>query len=307
MILAGLQTVPRDLYEAAEIDGATPWQQFWRITLPSIAGVIATAVLLRMIWVANSLDVILVMTGGGPGYATHTLPLYAFIKARTNLDFGYGSALAVIFTLLLAGFVLVYLRRTARAHGLMVTRSSPWQPLRPDPPADAADRGLRARPLSVDGADLAEAAGRHRRPRRRRRPVGLDHRQLRAAVRPHQLPPEHGPQPDRGAGHGRGRADAERHRRLCLLALPLRRAPAADGPVPGHQHVPGRAADPAAVRADAAARPARHPSRADHRQRHRRHPLRDLDDDQLHRRHPEEPRRGGDDRRLLAASARCGG
>ena len=107
--------MPRDLYEAAAIDGATPWQQFRRITLPSIAGVIATAMLLRLIWVANSIDVIFVMTGGGPGYATHTLPLYAFIKARTNLDFGYGSALAVIFTLLLAGFVLVYLRRTTRA------------------------------------------------------------------------------------------------------------------------------------------------------------------------------------------------
>jgi multiple sugar transport system permease protein len=115
MILAGLQAVPHDLYEAAAIDGAGPWQQFWRITLPSIAGVIATAVLLRVIWVANSIDVIFVMTGGGPGYATHTLPLYAFIKARTNLDFGYGSALAVIFTLLLAGFVVVYLRRTTRA------------------------------------------------------------------------------------------------------------------------------------------------------------------------------------------------
>ena len=80
MILAGLQTVPAELYEAAEIDGATAWRQFIHVTLPSIAGIIATAVLLRVIWVANSLDVILVMTGGGPGYATHTLPLYAFLR-----------------------------------------------------------------------------------------------------------------------------------------------------------------------------------------------------------------------------------
>jgi multiple sugar transport system permease protein len=55
------------------------------------------------------------MTGGGPGYATYTLPLYAFIKARTNLDFGYGSALAVLFTLMLMGLVIVYLRRAGKA------------------------------------------------------------------------------------------------------------------------------------------------------------------------------------------------
>jgi multiple sugar transport system permease protein len=115
MILAGLQSIPRSYYEAASIDGASAWRQFWHITLPGISGVIMTAVLLRMIWVANSFDVIFVMTGGGPGYATHTLPLYAFVKARTNLDFGYGSAIAVIFTLLLLVVVLFYLRRTARA------------------------------------------------------------------------------------------------------------------------------------------------------------------------------------------------
>jgi multiple sugar transport system permease protein len=114
MILAGLQTIPRDYYEAAALDGAGTWQQFRFVTLPGIAGVFVTALLLRIIWVANSIDVIYVMTGGGPGYATHTLPLYAFIKARTNLDFGYGSALAVIFTVLLGALVIAYLRRVGR-------------------------------------------------------------------------------------------------------------------------------------------------------------------------------------------------
>ena len=110
MILAGLQSIPKSYYEAASLDGASSWRQFWHITLPGISGVLVTAVLLRTIWVANSFDVIFVMTGGGPGYATYTLPLYAFIKARTNLDFGYGSALAV-----LLGLVLLYLRRTGKA------------------------------------------------------------------------------------------------------------------------------------------------------------------------------------------------
>ena len=113
-ILAGLQTVPQELYEAAEIDGATPRQQLFSITLPSIADVIATALLLRTIWVANSLDVILVMTGGGPGYDTHTLPLYAFIRAYTGMEFGYGAALALILTFLLMAVVWAYVRRASR-------------------------------------------------------------------------------------------------------------------------------------------------------------------------------------------------
>lgn len=114
VILAGLQTVPQDLYEAAEMDGATPFQKLRFVTLPSIREVIATALLLRTIWVANSLDVILVMTGGGPGYATHTLPLYAFLKAYSAMEFGYGAALALILTALLLFVVYAYVRRAAR-------------------------------------------------------------------------------------------------------------------------------------------------------------------------------------------------
>ena len=115
MILAGLQAIPRTYYEAAAIDGASVIQQFFYITIPGIAGVIFTSVLLRIIWVANSLDVIFVMTGGGPGYATHTLPLYAFVEARTSLDYGYGSALAVTFSLLLTILVVLYLTRAQRS------------------------------------------------------------------------------------------------------------------------------------------------------------------------------------------------
>ncbi len=114
MILAGLQTIPANLYEAAAIDGATTWQQFVEITLPGLKSVLVTAVMLRIIWVANSMDVIYVMTGGGPGYATHTLPLYAFKRTYSSMDFGYGSALAVTFALLLLGFIVLYLRRMGR-------------------------------------------------------------------------------------------------------------------------------------------------------------------------------------------------
>jgi multiple sugar transport system permease protein len=114
MNLAGQQNIPANIYEAAAIDGATTWQQFVEITLPGLKSVLVTAVMLRIIWVANSMDVIYVMTGGGPGYATHTLPLYAFKRTYSSMDFGYGSALAVTFALLLLGFIVLYLRRMGR-------------------------------------------------------------------------------------------------------------------------------------------------------------------------------------------------
>lgn len=114
MILAGLQTIPSNLYEAARMDGATPWQQFISITLPGLKGVLITAVMLRVIWVANSMDVIYVMTGGGPGYATHTLPLYAFKRTYGSMDFGYGAALSITFTVMLLVFIIMYLRRVGK-------------------------------------------------------------------------------------------------------------------------------------------------------------------------------------------------
>jgi multiple sugar transport system permease protein len=113
-LLAGLQAIPREQYEAAAIDGAGHVATFRNVTLPGLAPVIATALLLRMIWVANSLDLILVMTGGGPGTATQTLPLYAFLRAWSGANYGYGSALAVVLTLLLLTVVIAYAVRSAR-------------------------------------------------------------------------------------------------------------------------------------------------------------------------------------------------
>jgi multiple sugar transport system permease protein len=111
-LLAGLQAIPTELYEVASIDGAGVWGKFRHITLPGLASVIATALLLRMIWVANSLDLILVMTGGGPGTATQTLPLHAFLTAWAGGNYGQGSALAVMLTILLLGVVITYVWRS---------------------------------------------------------------------------------------------------------------------------------------------------------------------------------------------------
>jgi multiple sugar transport system permease protein len=115
MILAGLQAIPNSLYEAAEVDGATAFQKFFRITLPMLLPILFTSILLRIIWVANSMDVIYVMTGGGPGYATHTLPVYSFIRAYKGLDFGYASTIAIFLTALLIVIVTGYVIRVLRS------------------------------------------------------------------------------------------------------------------------------------------------------------------------------------------------
>ena len=108
MILAGLQGIPGELYEAADIDGATGIQKLFRITIPSIKNTIMITALLRVIWVANSVDVIFNMTEGGPAYSTQTLSVYIFNKANT-LDMGYASAMAIILALVLCTVAIPYL------------------------------------------------------------------------------------------------------------------------------------------------------------------------------------------------------
>jgi multiple sugar transport system permease protein len=109
-ILAGLQAIPEELHEAAEIDGAGDLQRFWHITLPLLKGVITVTVLLRTVWTVSWVETILVMTGGGPANATMTLPLYVFNQFFRFSDVGYASAMAVVLFALLALFAVVYLR-----------------------------------------------------------------------------------------------------------------------------------------------------------------------------------------------------
>ena len=114
-LLAGLAGDPASICtRPPSIDGAGPVAQFRYVTLPGLAGVIATTLLLRMIWVANSLDLIFVMTGGGPGTATQTLPLHAFLTAWSGGNYGQGSALAVMLTLMLLGVVVFHVMRSQR-------------------------------------------------------------------------------------------------------------------------------------------------------------------------------------------------
>lgn len=110
LLLAALQSIPSDLYEAAGVDGASRWQAFRTITLPLLRDAIVLATLLRGIWEFNNVDVIYTMTGGGPGDLTTTLPMYVVNEAIHYHEFGYGAALSVIGFLILAVFALLYLR-----------------------------------------------------------------------------------------------------------------------------------------------------------------------------------------------------
>ncbi len=113
MLLAGLQGISYDLYEAASIDGATGWQKLFYVTIPSLRNTIFVTTMLRIIWVANSVDVIFNMTEGGPAYATQTLSVYIYKKASA-LDMGYASAMAIMLMLVLLLAAIPYLRNTFR-------------------------------------------------------------------------------------------------------------------------------------------------------------------------------------------------
>ena len=106
-VLARLQSIPAGLYEASRIDGASRWAQFWDITLPQLSGVLAIVLLLRAIWDFKEFDLIYLMTGGGPGAATETLPLRVYRAAFQLLDFGQAAAVSVtMFAIMLVFFAL---------------------------------------------------------------------------------------------------------------------------------------------------------------------------------------------------------
>jgi len=107
-ILARFQAIPRDMYEAADVDGASPLQQFWFITLPQLAGILSTLFLLRFIWTFNKFDDIFLLTGGASG--TKTLTVQVFDHAFELADIGAGAAAAVILFAILTIFLIFYFR-----------------------------------------------------------------------------------------------------------------------------------------------------------------------------------------------------
>ena len=96
LLLAALKGVPDELYDAAAVDGASAMQRLRHIKLPMLKMVIVATVVLRVISLVNSPDLVLILTGGGPGHATQVLSLYAFEIAYRSFDFGYASAVSVV-------------------------------------------------------------------------------------------------------------------------------------------------------------------------------------------------------------------
>ena len=112
MLLAGLQAIPTELYEAARVDGASVTQRFWHITVPMLRPIIVVATATRIVWTFNYADLIFVMTSGGPANATQITSTYTLMQAYSNLDFGYAATLSVVLLLIMLGFTIFYLRIT---------------------------------------------------------------------------------------------------------------------------------------------------------------------------------------------------
>lgn len=114
MILAALQGVPAELTESARTDGARGRQILRYVVLPYILPTILITVVLRLIWTANYIDLTYVLTGGGPAYASTTLPLASYLTAYKGGDFGQGAAYAMVQAAVLAVMVVVYVRLSSR-------------------------------------------------------------------------------------------------------------------------------------------------------------------------------------------------
>ena len=110
-LLGGLQSIPAELYEAAEVDGASHWQRFWHITVPGLRTVSATVILLGTIWSFNMFPIIFLMTGGGPGDATQILVTYAFVSAFEGIrDYAIAATYGVLIVSILVVFSGFYRR-----------------------------------------------------------------------------------------------------------------------------------------------------------------------------------------------------
>lgn len=107
MLLAGLQAIPKDIQEAARVDGATPWQNFWQVTFPLMLPVSITAVMIRIIFKLKIADIIINVTSGGPGGATDSVTSFIFREYRDRSNVGYGTMLAMVYlVLIILGFTL---------------------------------------------------------------------------------------------------------------------------------------------------------------------------------------------------------
>jgi multiple sugar transport system permease protein len=114
IVLAGLQAIPRELYEAAALDGAGPWRRFWHLSLPLVLPALAVALVFRTMDAFRVFDLVYVMTQGGPANATNVLQFYGYKKMFAEGFMGYGSAVSVLVFVIVLAVSLLYLRLVGR-------------------------------------------------------------------------------------------------------------------------------------------------------------------------------------------------
>jgi multiple sugar transport system permease protein len=110
LLLAGLKSIPEELYDAAEVDGAAGLKKIWYVTLPMLRNIMSTIILVVGIWTFNTFDLIYVMTGGGPIYSSETIAMRIYKLAFSDFRFGLSSATSMIASVILILFSIFYLR-----------------------------------------------------------------------------------------------------------------------------------------------------------------------------------------------------
>ena len=108
LYLAGLQDIPRELYEAAALDGAGPWQQIRRITIPLLGRTTTLVAVLQVIASLKVFDQMYIMTQGGPNFATRSVLMYIYDETFTNFRVGYGAAVSMLFFLVVLAVSVVW-------------------------------------------------------------------------------------------------------------------------------------------------------------------------------------------------------
>ena len=114
MLLAGLQAIPRDIQEAARVDGASGWRSFWEVTFPLMLPVSLTAILIRIIFKLKLADIIINVTSGGPGGATDSVTSFIFREYRDRSNVGYGTLLAIVYLVLIVVAITAFMKAVDR-------------------------------------------------------------------------------------------------------------------------------------------------------------------------------------------------
>lgn len=114
LLLAGLQALPKEVQEAAKVDGASPWQSFWQITFPLMLPVSVTAIVLRIIFQLKLADIVINTTSGGPGGATDTVSSFVYREYRERSNVGYGTMIAEVYLIIIIIFISLLLKFVSR-------------------------------------------------------------------------------------------------------------------------------------------------------------------------------------------------